>query len=148
MAKKNHKAAKHFFSEPMSFKLVLFLGILSFGLLYTNITTTQKQWKEDDDRAFALQKKMAQIDIVKILGATTIPNNEEADFKKDKTVNYWYSVIGQKPQYRDAYLILATIAYNQRRCELAKKHLTSAYILDPILVKNNPIFQTIDHCEK
>lgn len=146
MAKKNRKSNLHFFSAPFSLRLIALFGITSFVLFAINIQFIQKQWKAEDDQETANRKKMAQVDIVKILGETTIPQVDEANFKKKKEVSYWYSVVSQKPEYRDAYLILATLAYNDHQCEIAKKHLSSAFIIDPVLVKNNPIFQKIDQC--
>lgn len=147
MAKKNNRKKLHFFSSPFSPKKVLVFGVAALFVILTNLVSIQKQWKAEDDKEAEERKKMASIDIVNILGASTVTGDDDAEFRTKKDVAYWYSVVNDKPTYRDGYLMLATLAYNDRYCTIAKKNLSVAYMIDPNLVKDNPIFQAIDKCK-
>lgn len=71
-----------------------------------------------------------------ILGATTAPlallQNWEAEPAR-VAADYllWQRTLKEKPDYRDGYLVLATLAYRLGRISEAKTNLDKALLLDP-----------------
>ena len=49
----------------------------------------------------------------------------------EQQLNQWKEVIKEKPDYRDAYIQLATLAYQLKRLEQAKSYIDKALNLDP-----------------
>lgn len=52
--------------------------------------------------------------------------------KTDQEVNYWNQVIGEKPQYRDAYLQLGVSYYRMGMLEKSKESFSKAFRIDPL----------------
>lgn len=65
-----------------------------------------------------------------VLGAST-EKLEELSENLEQKYNYWQSVVLTHPDYRDAYIILASLAYQLGKIEEAKKYLNQAIMLDP-----------------
>lgn len=60
-----------------------------------------------------------------VLGAQTEKQRVEQDYA------FWQSVIQEKPDYRDAYLVLGSLAYQLSRIEEGKTYADKALELDP-----------------
>lgn len=78
-------------------------------LLMTNVQVAQMVWLEHQD--------LEQL------------NSKRAKLVSEK--RYWQMVIAKYPQYRDAYLKLATIAYQVGEKEQAKMYIEKVFALDP-----------------
>lgn len=75
-------------------------------------------------------------DLRRVLGAATGPldllslwANEPERLQKEAV--FWQNVILEKPDYRDAYIILGTLEYQLGNLIVAKSYLTRALTLDP-----------------
>lgn len=71
-----------------------------------------------------------------VLGETSATNDLEATWESEparleKSYAYWQSVIAAKPDYRDAYLALASLAYQLGHRIRAQTYLQKAVVLDP-----------------
>ena len=53
--------------------------------------------------------------------------------------NYWQNVVSQKPDFRDAYLQLATLSYRLGKIAEGKSYLTQLINLDPNFVLNKKL---------
>lgn len=49
----------------------------------------------------------------------------------ENELNYWQEIVADKPDFRDAYLQMAAIAYQLRRLDEAKAYIDKARKLDP-----------------
>lgn len=68
----------------------------------------------------------------KVLGASDEMEMREEELKQISTqYSYWKQVAIQKPQYQDAFITLALLAYQQGFDEEAQQYLTKAEILNP-----------------
>lgn len=81
---------------------------------------------------------------VNVLGLTANPADTLAQWEHEaaqweKQYSFWQSVSIAKPDYRDAFITLATLAYQLRNVREAKIWLTQAQALDP----NNPTVQKL-----
>lgn len=125
------------------------VGVIG-GLLAVNITSFQQHQKDEQARATKDTKNLlTKVNLLNVLGSTTETDttlNEETQFRKKPEVKYWYEILSQRPDYRDAYIVLATLAYNDHRCQLAQTHLSQAYALDPNLKENTPLHQAVQKC--
>ena len=87
------------------------------------------------------KKELALIDQANnVLGTATPPLDLFAQWEKEPLKNQqllvkWERIIQQYPDYRDAYLIAATLLYELGKAEEAHALATTAIALDP----NNPI---------
>lgn len=71
-----------------------------------------------------------------ILGASTDPARllqtwESEPARINKLVSFWQGVVSDKPNYRDAYLILGVLTHKQGNATLAQTYWRQAYALDP-----------------
>ncbi len=72
-----------------------------------------------------------------VLGASTVDpdiilNNWQHERSNlEGQLNYWQNIVAQKPDYRDAYLELASLSYQLSRFSEAKNYLNQAVALDP-----------------
>jgi hypothetical protein len=152
MAKKKQLSRFVFLTSPFSPKTACIVFSVITGFLVINITSFQKFQRDERTQAtLATKSLLTKVNLRNVLGNTTdtdIPSSDETQFKKKPEVRYWYDVLSQKPNYRDAYIILATLAYNDHRCQLAQTHLTEAYSLDPNMPKNTNLAQAIEKCGK
>ncbi len=72
----------------------------------------------------------------KILGTSTSPLDllhqwEMEPARLAKELQFWQTIIKEKPDYRDAYLQASALSYQLNRPEDAKKYLDQAAALDP-----------------
>lgn len=72
-----------------------------------------------------------------VLGASTIDpgvilnNWQHERGNLERELNYWQNIVAEKPDYRDAYLELAALAYRLSRYQEAKNYLDQALTLNP-----------------
>lgn len=84
-----------------------------------------------------------------ILGATTNPQailaqwEYEAEQLKEKYA-FWQTVASARPDYRDAFVTLSSLAYQLGRLNEARAWLSRAFTLDP----NSPTIQNLSHLLK
>ncbi|MEK7543698.1 MAG: hypothetical protein AAB557_02425 [Patescibacteria group bacterium] len=81
---------------------------------------------------------------VNVLGLTTSPADTLAQWEHerdqwDKQYAFWQSVAITKPDYRDAYITLASLAYQLGKLDESKRWLSQARTLDP----NHPTAQKL-----
>lgn len=146
---KNKQSSVHLFSPPFPIKELVIVLIAAAGLLAVNIRSFQKNNTDEQTQAEQATKTLlAQVNLRNVLGSSTINTDEDAAFKKKAPAKYWYDLLAQKPDFRDAYIVLATLAYNDNRCKLAQLHLNQALTLDPNSKKNTDLAQAIAACEK
>ena len=151
MAKKKQPTKLHFLAPPYSAKAIVGTVIVFTGLLMINITSLHRYKQEEAEQAAQASKNiLSQMGKQNILGSSTSGNtvDEDANFKKRTDVNYWLTVLSQRPDYRDAHVILAVLAYNDHRCKFATEQLEEAYQIDPKVLKEMPLAQAINVCEK
>jgi hypothetical protein len=72
-----------------------------------------------------------------VLGATNAPSMEEQRGALEKTYAYWQSVAEQHPDYRDAHLMLAQIAFTLGENDKVRAHVERAKQIDPNAVVIN-----------
>lgn len=75
-----------------------------------------------------------------VLGASTedlLAQWEGASERLEQAYQFWQSVALTHPDYRDAYITLASLAYQLGKIEEAKKYLNQAITLDP----NNKVLE-------
>lgn len=78
------------------------------------------------------------------LGVTTLPSSLLARWEREPQglriqYEFWQSVVAQRPDYRDAYLTLAAIAYELSQLEKAREYLREAMRLDPNALLGNTL---------
>ena len=71
-----------------------------------------------------------------VLGATTSPEQllaqwEDEVYKTEKRYVFWQGVATQRPDYRDAYVTVASLAYQLGKLDEARSWLTKAQAIDP-----------------
>lgn len=93
-----------------------------------------QQGKKPEARALMISA--AKGNTVNVLGSTTSPLvtltqwEHEIDRLRGRYA-FWQTVVATKPDYRDAYITLATLAYQLDSLQEAKNWLTKALALDP-----------------
>lgn len=152
MAKKKQVPRFPIFSSPFSPKtIIVVVGIIG-GLLAVNFTSFQQYQRDEQAQATKATKNLlTKVNLLNVLGSsieTDLTLNEETQFRKKTEVKYWYDIVSQRSDYRDAYIVLATLAYNDHRCQLAQTHLSQAFALDPNLRKDTPLNMAVDKCGK
>ncbi len=83
-----------------------------------------------------------------VLGASTDPSTllsqwESQPQELTQAYEFWKSVIAQKPDYRDGYIMTAMNAYNLGKREEAKTLLQHAYAMDPNYPPTTNLLQRI-----
>lgn len=151
MAKKKQHQKLRIFSPP--FSPLTAVGILgTIALLITINVTSFQQYQENEQAQAtrATRNLLTNVNLLNVLGSSTQTDNttdNETQFKKKPEVMYWYDVLSKRPNYRDAYIILATLAYNDNRCQLATSFLSQAYLLDPNQPKDTLLAGAIEKCD-
>lgn len=130
MAKKKQK--KNWRQEllrPISLKRSLVLLVMGGGLFILNSFSFINTPAVNQPKELSL---LDQSEIPAVLGTTVTENEDQTyrSFLNQPTVEYWYQISKQKPDYRDAYVQLAVLAYNDHLCSLARTHLIKAMTLD------------------
>ncbi len=97
-------------------------------------------WKQGQTQE--ARRLMASVQPTNVLGATSNPMTilnqwENEALKLQENYAFWQSVATAKPDYRDAYITLATLAYQMGKSEESRAWLTKAQSLDP----NSPTVQ-------
>jgi len=77
-----------------------------------------------------------------VLGATTtslatLAKWEQEEKKIEEQYTFWQSVASARPDYRDAFITLTSLAYQLGNLEEARSWLSRAQVLDP----NSPVIQ-------
>lgn len=106
--------------------LVAALAHPSSSLLHQNLA--QAFWKEG-----FLENAKKELMYGAVLGASTdlLTEWENEPTKIANSLTYWKDVVKSKPDYRDGYMQLATLAYQLGKTNEAKSYLTQALALDP-----------------
>ncbi len=83
-----------------------------------------------------------------VLGVTTAPKDlltqwESEPSKKKALYVFWQQVIGNKPDYRDAYLQAGSLAYQLLNNKESLNYLEKAHVLDPNSHAINQLLGTI-----
>lgn len=106
-----------------------------------HIALAQQYWTENNERAAKQELTIAQ-EIYRnrtsanVLGASSEPLSlmdqwQQQKHRQSDLYDFWSATVKQRPDYRDAYIQLASLAYQLERYEDAKKHLDTALRLDP-----------------
>lgn len=79
-----------------------------------------------------------------VLGASTAPRDllnqwEQEPERLRRQYQFWQTVVKEKPDYRDAYVTLASLAYQLGKLNEARAGLAKAHSLDP----NSPTIQEL-----
>lgn len=79
-----------------------------------------------------------------VLGASTAPSQlltqwEQEPERLRKQYQFWQTVVKEKPDYRDGYVTLASLAYQRGTLNEARAALALAFTLDP----NSPTIQAL-----
>lgn len=131
MAKKKLKTTKDNLLSPISLRLTLVLLLLLTSVIGINSYEFMK-FTPVVGKDTSL---VSQNELMNVLGTNVVlgEDNKEtyAPFMNKPEVTYWYNILSEKPDFRDAHVILASLAFNDHNCQLAKTHLTSAYAIDP-----------------
>jgi hypothetical protein len=142
--KKTKKTAKEHLLSPISLKRTLsYVGLFSIisGINIYAFIITPPEIK---------QEIITQQHGMDVLGETitleTDNKQNYAPFYNKPEVTYWYNVLQEKPDFRDAHLILATLAYNDHNCQLAQSHLTQAFSIDPTDTRIASLTNVIQEC--
>lgn len=113
------------------------LAILTSPANSNNYTLLANQlWNTNQPFAASEQFLLAYESSSNVLGASTSPLillSVLLEHQKTLLQNYshWKQVINEKPDYRDAYITLAVLAYNLRRYDEAISYIDQALTLDP-----------------
>jgi hypothetical protein len=130
MAKKKQKKNwRQELIQPVSIKRSVSLFILASGFLILNIITFIATPAPTKTQSLSI---VDQSELVNVLGVNSQETEDETyrSFLELPQTQYWYQLINQKPDYRDAYVQLAILAYNDHLCSLARTHLIHALSLD------------------
>lgn len=111
--------------------------------LAAHLDLAQSFWKNGysaeakDELVYAESLKSVVPADSRVLGTSTLDPEILLDNWKNLTqnlttqYNYWQNVVATKPDYRDAYLTLASLAYQLSRINEAKNYTVKALELDP-----------------
>lgn len=146
--KKPKKTVKNQLLSPIAFKrtFVLFSIIVAVAVLniYVFIISPAKEIKKD--------QVISQSELLNVLGANVSIGEDiketYAPFISKPEVKYWYDLLAQKPDFKDAHIILASYAYNDHNCQLAQSHINTAYNIDPIDHQVIELMNTIKSCNE
>lgn len=152
MSKNKQSTVGQIITHPFSLKTVFTtVGIIGI-FLALNIMTFQQYKRDEETQQQEVTKKMlTTMNFSNVLGSSSFSagtSDEDAAFRKKENVKYWYDLLSQKPDFRDAHIILATLAYNDQRCKLAQAHFSQALLLDPVALNNSPLSHAIEKCDK
>ena len=151
MAKKKQPSKWQVLAPPYSFKTIGITGTIAIALIALNVTTLNTYRQQENAQATQATKTLlTKVGLENVLGSSTTKTQTADDtvFTKRADVSYWLDVIAKRPDYRDAHIILATLAYNDHRCKFAEDQLAAASAIDPKGVSELPQAQTIQNCEK
>lgn len=146
--KKSKKTIKDYILTPVSLKRAIMFCLLFAALsglnMYFFVTTPAKE--------IANQTVVSQAELMNVLGSTVQLGNEDkqtyAPFYNKPEVSYWYTILQDKPEFRDAHIILATLAYNDHNCQIAASHISTAMTLDPTDKRITQLQEIINQCQK
>lgn len=73
---------------------------------------------------------------VNVLGAETLPRDVLTAWQHEESALqqryfFWQSIADAKPDYRDAYITLASLAFKLGKRDEANRWITKALVLDP-----------------
>jgi hypothetical protein len=146
--KKTKKTIKEHVLSPVSFRrssalLGLFAIISGLNMYMFIITPPPVPVK---------QELVSQAELMSVLGKSVRLGDEKkqeyAPFYNKKEVKYWYDILIEKPDFRDAHIILATLAYNDHNCQIAQSHVSTAYSIDPTDIRLEQMKKVIEECNK
>lgn len=139
------KPARLFFG----LEIMLLWGGLA-ALIAVNILMLQKASPTHWDRlVMFLWNRGYKQEARNVLGATTdllqtLAEQEEEAAGLEKKYAFWQSVASARPDYRDAFITLASLAYQLAKPDEARAWLARARALDP----NSPIIQELSQLLK
>ncbi len=111
-----------FFSASVLWGLLLaFVGLNAFAAANYPLAYSDKLFSEALGR---------EITVSQVLGATA---------KDEQHRDYWKQIVKEHPDYRDAYIALAYIAYKEGETQEAVSYIHEASDLDP----NNPTVEAL-----
>lgn len=126
------KNARLFFGLEMA---ILWSSLAA--LIAINILSLQKSRPAHWDKfVILLWSRGYKQEARSVLGATTdqlqtLERQEEEAASLEKKYAFWQTVVAARPDYRDAYITLATVAYQLGNLDKARAWLTRAQALDP-----------------
>lgn len=127
-----------------------FLSFLLVGALFMwfNLYTFRK-FEGVKEKQTAI---ISQTELLNVLGSSISlgdqPTPSDNPLLADPQAKYWYSVVKEKPTFRDAHLILAALAYNKYQCQIAQSHFATALSLDPNITGYESLKSALSHCGK
>ncbi len=89
-------------------------------------------WRVGEGESATQEMALAQeLDMPQVLGVS---------IRQEENQRYWKEIVKDYPDYRDAYIQLASIAYEKGNKDEAREYIKSAVALDP----NNPIVKKLE----
>jgi radical SAM superfamily enzyme with C-terminal helix-hairpin-helix motif len=147
MAKKKEKKNWQFYlKQPLSVKQILAVLAGITSLIAVNAYT----FTITPARVEAVPAVVSQSDLMNVLGNTVTLGEEKKEsyttFFNKPEVASWQKIVEEKPEYPDAYLMIAILAYNDHNCQLAQSYISNASRLDPISQKIQEAKKVIERC--
>lgn len=133
MAKKKQKKNwRYHLTQPLSTKSMALVIVI----LATVAAVNTHVFRSFPARVETVPSVVTQTDLMSVLG-TSVTLGEESKqqysaFFSKPEVKQWQQVISQRPDYPDAYHIIAILAYNDHNCQLANTYILTASRLDPV----------------
>ena len=97
--------------------------------------TTHEQLAQQYRQEGRSEQAVTELKLASVLGTTTyrdqITQWESERAQKEAATAYWRTVADKHPNYRDAFVILASLSYELGRFDEAQQYLTRAESLDP-----------------
>ncbi|MBI4062305.1 tetratricopeptide repeat protein [Candidatus Gottesmanbacteria bacterium] len=97
--------------------------------------TTHEQLARQYWQGGKIPQAVSELKLASVLGTTTYADQitrwESERVQKEAALAYWRAVAEKHSNYRDAFVILASLAYELGRFDEARKYLTRAESLDP-----------------
>lgn len=130
MAKKKTTAAHQLLHTPISLPMLGIFALIGTSLLSINLSLFLSQPTQTATIPATITQNVLQDVLGTSISIGERPQQKEI-LKNDPINKYWQEVINEKPDYRDAYIALAVISFNNKDCPNTKFYLDKAYDLDP-----------------
>jgi hypothetical protein len=149
MAKKKTPPLTRLLETPLSLKNLSFFVVLALALVGYNFYIFASPLGSTPEPP---AKNLSQSDLMNVLGETISlgekTEESQQELRKDPTAAYWYAILDEKPNYRDAYIMLSALAYNKHLCTLAQSYLSNALTIDPLAPIDTNTKEQIIACGK
>lgn len=97
--------------------------------------TTHEQLARQYWQGGKIPQAVSELKLASVLGTTTYADQitqwESERAQKEAALAYWRTVAEKHPNYRDAFVVLASLSYELGHFDEARTYLASAKTLDP-----------------